>query len=573
MALAPTRYPPFVVRISLPLLLLLMVLAAAVTAADEGPEPTFLVENATVLLSEGAPEAVRELLPENEPAVPLAVPLPDGPLVILGLPNEDELADDLVRLWGLLPPDGDLHGGYVTRTWHDGERPISAVFADDGVALRVACERLSNVQSVPAAWHHERPRYRIRALHPRGPLDAAIACAITERANRFWLDPTRYPRSEIGSAIPRLVAHGIRVVAVVRSTDHPAYEALTLAREHGIRCLAFGVDTAGGTDAHAAVARLEAGLGRCALRAEELVVVPGGIGDTHRVVEGVCPNLSHVDGVLLGWRSPAIFSTRIEAAWARTARSESRAPLVLIDDWACGYGSQPEPHFIPTYPRGRDPALAVAATGIVVEGGPGAALVLRDAWKARPTPEPWETHLLPLLPRQRLEPRAFLRQAADRLHAAVAAGAGQPWMRPLAAHLERRAASLSPTALGVPRVPCECTRDGVLDERAWAYATRRTIRWTEAGAEKTFDLLVYADGRDLHLAARSATVLEDLHVVVADPEVGLAGFVHSVGRRYEWLIPGDSLGADAYPGRVIDLELRGGERGRVVWRETLVLMP
>ena len=112
----------------------------------EVPRGFLDLTNATVLASPGYPAAIRSTLPRTPK--PVTWPLPDGPVLVLGLPGQDDVALAVMEAFGLLEDPEDLRGGYDLWAWDAGGRPIVVLLAADAAAMFAA--RFEFEQSAPA---------------------------------------------------------------------------------------------------------------------------------------------------------------------------------------------------------------------------------------------------------------------------------------------------------------------------------------------------------------------------------------------------------------------------------------
>jgi hypothetical protein len=608
---------------------LLLVPLAPGLADDAQP---ISLANAKVLASPGLPGAIRPFLPAGVDPSPLTWPLPAGPLLVLGLVESDPTAFTLGELFDLLPPDGDLHGGYVAAAWHDGNRPLGMILAADAAALAAARFEL---ETAPPAGHGrrprsvdfqapdeegdlwmaagtrwERPRYRIRALDPRGSLEEATMRCIASRANRIWLDIDRYSDAEIGRALPRLARFGVVPVIATHVNASAARPPPALARlrpwrvERGVTHFALRFDSTfsdrGMNPNHPERPHVESvvdGL-RQAGPVDEIVVVPFSPNDA-LAAEGHAPSpLSDLPEVTLAWSGPHRLpeAVTVEQAVDRVRRAEGA--VMFYDTWLEPFSWPTAPsERIPSRPGGRDPNLGDVLEGIVVVGGPGTSAALEAAWGGNETPrEEWREVLLPLLPRGESNVEAFLKETAAALRREDERVLGTlPWILPLAATLERDAAGrLGASPLAVPRVPASIAVDGRLDDRSWAYAASRAASVVGEGTPTHVRLLALADERRLCIAVRMEGSPARLSFRLADALGGVtsvgclgddltvtceAGAEHvAVAHRsedgvttVEIAIGPAALGGDAYPTRVFRASIEVGDVELL--GDALVLVP
>src|SRR5262245_59119245 len=121
------------------LALLLLLVSAPAAAEDEAPLD---LGAARVLASPGMPKALERFLPPGRPVERLVRPLPDGPLLVLGLPRTDPVADALIRELDL---PGDLRGGWSVCARKDRGRTLVVLLGADPAALYAARFELETV--------------------------------------------------------------------------------------------------------------------------------------------------------------------------------------------------------------------------------------------------------------------------------------------------------------------------------------------------------------------------------------------------------------------------------------------
>ena len=243
-----------------PTLLLLALLAVllglpAGARADDGendgmggPEDarSMLLGPATVLASPGSPRVLHEVLPGGKAPARLTWPLPDGPIVVLGLPEEDEVAQQVADAFDI--PTDDLDGGYRIVAWRAERRPMVVVMAADACALAAARFEFDAAApmemvapdmrsldfkkpnqeagvAVQPGTRVVRPRYAFRAWAPYDKDDRRrltsedVLRAAGARANRLWFRP-RDLEADTGPALVALArAHGIAPVLHARMFD------------------------------------------------------------------------------------------------------------------------------------------------------------------------------------------------------------------------------------------------------------------------------------------------------------------------------------------------------------------
>ncbi|MFM8980685.1 MAG: hypothetical protein ACKOSS_09535, partial [Planctomycetia bacterium] len=360
---------------------------------------------ARVLASPGWPRALAGFLPPGRAVEPLALPLPAGPLLVLGRLDDDPWARELARTSPHLVPRAGLQGGWVLEARlvqgvarvvllaEDGAALMAARFeletwtppAREGAPRSVDMTRPDEQASVRVAQglRRQQPAVRLRAMLASGPGPAALEAAALH-ANRLWLpadagapemaqlalqygvDPVarlalqaadvRGPHALAGwtAGLERLArdvtawqARGVHHVALELAADTPGEEAVRAAWEGWLlERLAARVQPGG--------------------LAELLVVLPRGRDPA------VGPRLERVPGAVLGWRPPP--AGLLTVLGLRRVRAAARVPVVLVEDWM-------EPaQALPSLPRGREALATSGLAGLVVLPGPGADEVLAAAW-------------------------------------------------------------------------------------------------------------------------------------------------------------------------------------------------
>jgi hypothetical protein len=455
----------------------------AATAA--APATTLDLTQARVLVSPGWPEALRPFLPEAHAPEPIRWPLPDGPVLLLGLPETDDAAEDVGAALGVIAPGEDLAGGYVVSAWHDGKRPVAVVLAADAAAPHGARFELEPV--APAATDRSRevtdgsaaactcvvpgrrvvrPRWRERALWVRGPdlpADAALRAA-GARANRLWVDVTEATLERATVLAERARRLGIETWPVVRAgadaTDL-VHRGIDASRAVGARALVVRHDA--DPTAHIASALpawREAGIGR--------VVRSGSGRSTLRATAGV------------------------EVASEGEGEVEPGVPVHLVETWGVEAGAN-----LPSRPRDRDATLGERFEGLVVPDGPMAEALLLHGFApeaARFPADPVDV-LRPLVPTDATDAADLLRRTGAALAAAANdLGDRAPWASDFAKRLVRDGGRDLARATIVPIVEALPEVDGRLDDRGWAYAARCSVGRME--------VLALSDGRDLCLGVR-----------------------------------------------------------------------
>jgi len=502
------------------LLLLALLLAPSAAVAEEG---AFVdLTGATVVASPGTPAGLFPFLPGGRAPAPLAWPLPDGPLLVLGLPGADEAARQVAFFWDLLDPGEDLHGGYLVAAWHDGTRPIAVILADDAAALYAARFELESAPArAPASTvdvtrppeeagvcvhlgrQVVRPRFRVRALYPQSPGEASILDAVAGRANRYWID-TRGGEGNL-RLLPLLRRHGIVPVAVVRADGRRAPSIADSLRpwieRGGVRHVVLDPI---GSDA---ALRRDLEVLRESFDLDEIVLF-------HEKVR--------VPGTVATWPAPLGMPNweglgKVRAEEVLDARASTPGDLLFVETWAQATWTP-----VPSRPRGRPEEVARLFDGVVVMGGllrTGDVEVLEDAWSREAGGrEEWEDVLLPVLPRRPLDPIAFLKESASRIEEADRESRhAVPWLQRVSRGALGAARGLEAArhALLVPRVPQTIRADGSLDEPAWAHAAVLRFRLVGEPVGPEVTLLAFADGRQLHIAVRGPPDLEGVHLGIA----------------------------------------------------------
>ncbi len=539
------------------------------------------LDGATVLASPGVPSAWAADLPRGRAPSALAWPLPDGPLLVLGLIDRDPRARDLGEALGVIDPGEDLAGGYVVAGWWDGDRPVGVVLADGAAALLAARSDLGAARDaalgrapegpglgIPEGVRRVTPGYARRAIDGGAHLAEAVETALRHRADAVWIDLDRASEDEIRAALLRLAPRGVvpvpRVTARTRDEVRAAGRRLASWPARGAVEGAVVLANAALTPRRAR-SPLEAALRGSGL--ERLVVVPA---------SSSAP-LVAVPGIAWAWRIPP---EGPEPGQVEARRREAGGSLLLYEGFFAPLDAPGAPPRVPCLPPGRPADLSSRFAGIVVGGMTDADDLLDAAWFGREAgPEPWEPILLPLLPPGAEDPVAFLRESAARLGAeARRTHDAVPWMRPLSAAIGRDADRVAANASGarlVPRVPAPVVLDGRLDEAAWSYAVR------------VGGVLVLSDGHRLVLGLRAPFPKE---VVLGDAVGGTTRIALSeggpavradrgrprlaqTGRSAEVAIDAATLVGEPYPTRALDLEVvPGGDRAPPE-RYTLVLAP
>ncbi len=588
-----------------PLTLLALLTSGLLGRAVAEPEAAPLdLTQARVLASPGWPSALGSLLPAGREVETLALPLPSGPLLLLGLAG-DAAAQVLAKsLLGV--EKGWLRGGYAIAGWRHGEQAIVFVLAEDAAALAAARADLetytitprkgpppSMEQGPPAERGSVRvvravtPRFRIRGATGFGPGENLLDIA-GAHGNRLWLG-----EGADEQALTRMREHGIVPVAAAqllwggtpeggkvyppgRYPDRPtvatAIAALLAWQTRGVRhfALDFGyvgtwlheIDAAPGLEREAArqvADRLRPG------GLAELLVIPSSLATD---LSGIGPplDLRSIPEAVLGWQGPVEAPTTISRADAARAVKEAGVPVVLVETWASA-----APEAIPSLPRGRDADLGEVLEGVLVRAGPGSADALAATWQPPLTPGPWPelTELLAACAPHAPDPASFLKTTSRSLELALAGRrADPPWLRALPERLRLTAASLPPSdeLLLAAWVPEPVVIDGRLDDRAWTQARPLALGPGE--------LLALSDGRRLVIGVRLlASAYGDAGATMWTPTRGgtaLLGWHAATTYADDWhteaaaTLRGDyfegeasfdrsSLEGDPYPTRVLRL--------------------
>lgn len=466
-------------------------------------------------------------------------PLPEGDLLVLGLPCQDADAHHFGTAFAIREVGECLFGGYAIARWREGDRWISTVLAHDFVALRRGLAALLAHEG-PLPTTNVRPRFQIRALaalETQAPDRGLTDLALRTGANRVLFHPAtarRWPQATRG-AIRRLVRAGIQ----------PGWRTATPA-------------------------------------------VFADLPDVSPVMEvwaeGAEPSeVGPARGTIWSRKGPGTIGVEEARAVRRLYRKR-----VLLDErsWQPRLGEAVGR--IPLLPRGRDPGLGAVIEGILVAPGPNADALLEAAWETTPElADPWRYHLLPYLPRQWDSPADLLAKSARSLGAIHDA---PRWIQDLAMRLkiEAHGARLRDMpCLEVPHVPKAPEVDGRLDDPAWAFASRLEL-------EGDATLLALTDGHGLHLAIRSPQAIHRYRLQVHEPvggwttlslggrgaletrtERGTAIAARRPGEPWtaEVRIDADALGGDACPTRLLELRVRLSSSGRRIWSGLLLLVP
>ena len=553
-------------RMRCAVLVLGCLLLAPGTWATAGEETGFVdLGGATVLASPGTPEGLHPFLPGGRAPQRLAWPLPDGPVLVLGLPGSDPAARDLAFFWDLLAPGEDLHGGFLVAAWHDGTRPIGVILADDAAALyaaRFALEAAPALQGMPMPDFTKppaeatlrirrgrrvtRPQFRIRAYHPKAATPESVLAAIAGRANRFWFHARDGERA--AAELPRLVRHGIAPCVVLAAGSQPPRDLERRLAPWFRRDVRHVVLSPAGFDVQVDDIERHVDHLRATFDLREIAILDPRI---------------RVPATLGTWLPELLDWRRLTADRIRAATAEG--PVLFLDGWARVARSP-----IPSRPRGRPPELGRLVEGVVVLSGPGAVGVLEDAWaRGAEQRAEWEIVLLPLLPRGDDEPRAFLERTAKQLAALdVPTRRAVDWLDPLLGRVRSSLDELHARAVLVPRAPAPVRLDGALDEPVWGYARTFAFPLPADAKSRSGTLLAVSNGRDLHVALRLPEDLPPLRLVLgcsatgpapgagigdaARPDVGAMRRTDTT-RTWEGVLGHFELAGDAHPTRVFHL--------------------
>ena len=518
--------------------------------------------DAQVLASPGLPATLRRHLPTDK-IHNLRWPLPQGPILIVGLPSTDPDAADLADALGLLPWGETLGGGYALHVWHDGTRPIGVLLADDPagllaarfafvadadpMALDPAMRPVAVGQPDSAARvflregrRGERPQSELRILRTNAlPRGAAWATLLGARVNRVWLDEVRagaspprdrWSRYGIGM-IPCLAWHG-------RTTHQDFAKQLAQtasawrAREFAVRCA---------DDAPLPWHAVEA-IQRSAPEHVERLFIDG-----PAVAIGEDAPGTHVEVVWLTGRDQMAAhitdcGTLRQLTWAEVSLKHPTCAAVAPPPW-----------------QRAAPSEYVVARGRVRH----AAALLATTWRA---PERVKRPFTRVLPAGLSVSSTAWEQAADALRALGRRhGATAP---ALAVAIDAARTTLSPAQrVVVPCIPRVLRADGALTEPAWRHAVDLPLDVPDQR------LFAVSDGWSLWLGWRGARESEPLLLVLGDARVRVRGGVaqrrgpsHAGPVHHAASAPAGSEGAlrlemplsrrflgvgDAHPGQVI----------------------
>jgi hypothetical protein len=494
--------------------LLAVLCFAGAARAEPEPEPAPLdLTGARILASPGWPGALKPFLPPGREVEPLALPLPPGPLLVLGLPDQDPVAREVGET---LPGWKPLHGGYVVDARREGDRALAVILAADAAALAAARFELetftpSGKEAEPRSVEFQKPdeqggvriasgrrsvkpRYRIRGAAGLGPGETLLDIAAAH-ADRMWVPPDVSDRD-----LALLREHGVEPVAWTRNEDS-LQKILTLfldLQRRGVRHFALDCRRSTGSGDECGPEAQLAGRIADALRPgglKELLVfrVDSDAARKNRTGKG----LLDIPEAVLGWTGPNEQPLEItrDQAWER--RKQAGVPVVLVETWMeATDGGDPR---LPSGPHGRAGDLGDVLDGIVFLPGPGSAGALAATWAPPPdadtTPELAE--LLGACAQNAKDGSMFLLESAACLEQTLLGRyADPPWLRGLPQRLRETAASLPPSnGLVLARLTTEPLQvDGRLGEAAWGEAD-----WHRVG---DVDLAAVSDGHRLVFALR-----------------------------------------------------------------------
>ncbi len=430
------------------------------------------MSHARVLASPGVPHALDAFLPGGRRPDRLAWPLPEGSLLVLGLPSSDTAARQLCDVFQL--DVDDLRGGYRIWAWHAAARSLVFLMGADAAALQAA--RFEFDASAPremmdpsmrsldfgqpnqeaavvvrAGTRRVTPRFAARAWFPGDAPHAGDALlAAGANADRLWIDvPPEAEAAAMIRHIRALRAQGILPVLTLRTALPPTsrgreawldrtlgpllrWQARAALRDFAVR---FEEEARGRTPSEPDEAWCVRGMLE-RLRPgglDTLIVVPRAHSDRLARTLGPPPDLRGLPEVAVAWSGPQEHSLHITRAQAERRVREAGVPVVLLETWSDGARAAAA---IPTLPSGRAPDLGDVLAGIIVVGRPGADSILEAAWQPAGAPRFGMAELAPLLPGDEKRPAPFLQRLATSLERAAKESLGLiPWMAPLAAEV------------------------------------------------------------------------------------------------------------------------------------------
>lgn len=523
------------------LLLAVLVLLPCLGGTPAGADGEMLASpwvdltGAHVLGSPGVPTALVDHLPEGRLPQPLTWPLPaEGPVLVLALPTHDDTAADIAEALGVWREGDDLGGGYRIAAWHDGERDLAVIVADDAAALLAARfelvvtvepERLDPMMrtvelQMPAESGTTRARTGRRDVRParawrawRGDVSSLGGPHLSRAALRrlhlglagAHVNRVVAPVAAVPATARALEGAGIEVVVRVdpspESLDRLAAEVATLARDHGVA--------------------------EALVDARRFADDPGPLLDTLASwpLDHVVISLPDADARLRVLRAGLASRLRgasllvpgrsvdpIDADVVKRARAAG-VDLVLDETWAAP--SLASQRLVPLPPP-EVPADRSDAHGILVTGAFGAATpLLEAAWDGRPAPDPEAVLAQPLSAGLALhaDPLTFI----DNVLSGLPVPGGATWRAGLREAVQRcRGVRLA----RVPIVPLSPTVDGQLGEPAWAHAVL---------LPGTDDVWAVSDGRRLYLAVRAGA--DDAPRTLALDDAGLRITIDAAGAQ------------------------------------------
>ncbi len=495
---------------------------------------------ATVLASPGAPGALDAFLPGGKRPGTLVWPLPKGPVVVLGLPRQDETAQQIADAFQI--DTEDLEGGYRIAAWRTKTRPIVLIMAADEAALHAArfefdvdapMEMMApgmrsldfkrpNQEAGFAVRPGTRlitPHYRLRGFDVRARGQAVggdlVSTAAGARANRLWLSLEDLAAPGVAKTITLARRHGVAVVAcadvqLARAAE-PAYRrgvltSLVAAQEAlGLRhfAVAFRPRGPGLTRPdnpqresdlayHLAEALRPGGL-------RELTIIPAGHSDRLATSCGGAPALGRIPEAVIAWSGPSRYATTITRAQAERRVKEAGIPVVLLDHWAAPFQDSSLP-YVPSLPQGRADDLHDVLDGVIVIGRHGTEAILESLWAPLEEPRFGMNLLNSLCPVEEEGGLVWLTAHSHRLAAADKENLGLvPWLEPLRRELDAvRPLVVLGHALELGTLSGATLRtDGHVDgEPAWTALAGSPLVKTREG----LTVRILASPRALHLA-------------------------------------------------------------------------
>jgi hypothetical protein len=567
-------------------------------AEDAGVEGAGLdLSQARVLASPGWPPALEGFLPPGRTVEPLTLPLPPGPLLVLGLVGQDDAARRLAAR--RLAAGEGLRGGYLVDAEEHAGHAVALLLADDAAALAAARFELETftpeakagaARSLDMTQPDEqggvriargrrtvRPAFRIRALggleHQGSLLDAASA-----HANRLWLATPRPVTSGRPRSLALLAEHGVVPVAWAQlevAGRGPASEAevarvlgdLRAWQAEGVRHFALLLPDLASQGPRAARER-HAELVRALvppLRVaglDEVLVVPRAGSDP-----ATWPDMRGIPEALVGWVGPDPRPLEVTRAQAERIVERAGVPVVFMETWMSDVWG------LPSLPRGRDPGLGEVLAGVVVLPGPGAVDAVAHAWSPQATPPtlgPALDELLDCCVADPSDAEAWLVAGAQSLEQALEGRFGAPlWQRGLPRRMREDAAALPPAdqRLLVWYDPQARRADGSLDPACWDAAPVKRLGPAEVRAVSDGELIALRVRVPRDAGARRLSVALGPHHPATRLDLG--GLVFSVDELGPTVVQGGDAGhtvatltldrnalhGDPHPGRVLPLGL------------------